>query len=183
MSRPELDAQAPVTDFRAFYWLKSELVAFCREQGLSTAGAKTELARRIEVFLTIGEASRDESQPRRRSQTGKMPDLFTRETVIGPNWRCSQRLRAFFEEQVGPQFHFNGVMRDFIKRDGVGKTLQDAIEAWHQDQGKPKTETEIAPQFEYNLHIRKFFGENPGKTLQDAIAAWNKKKAKRKEGL
>jgi len=112
-----------------------------------------------------------------------MPDLFTRQTVIGPGWRCSQSLRAFFEREVGPQFHFNGVMRDFIKRDGAGKTLQDAIDVWRQEKRKPHVETEIAPQFEYNRHIREFFKENPGKTLQDAIAAWNEKKAKRKDEL
>ncbi len=181
MDRPVLDAQISPVDFRAFYWLKSELVMFCREHGLSPTGSKVALAERIELFLATGKVSRGESQRSRRSQTRTMPDQFTRETVIGPNWRCSQQLRAFFEKEIGPQFHFDGMMRDFIKRDGVGKPLQDAIEVWQQEQSGPKVETQIAPQFEYNRHIREFFRQNPGKTLQDAIAAWNKKKTERKE--
>ena len=63
-----------------------------------------------------------------------MPTTFTPETVIGEGWRCSQALRAFFELEIGPRFHFNQVMRDFIKH-GSGKTLADAISAWQADVG------------------------------------------------
>ena len=176
-SRPTLDEQIPAADFRAFYWLKSELMAFCQRHGLPTTGSKAALAERIVVFLSTGEMRRPRIERRARA---KMPDQFNHNTVIGPNWRCSQELRAFFVAEIGPQFHFNGVMRDFIKQDGVGKTLQDAIDAWCQEKQNPRAETEIAPQFEYNRHMHEFFKQNPGKTLQDAIAAWYEKKAKRK---
>ncbi len=177
-NRPVLNEQISAADFRAFYWLKSELTAFCQRYGLPAAGSKAALAERIVVFLSTGEMRRPRAE--RRARAAKMPERFGRDTVIGSNWRCSQALRAFFVAEIGPQFHFNGVMRDFIKRDGVGKTLQDAIDAWQQAKRQPRAETEIAPQFEYNRHVREFFKENPGKTLQDAIAAWNDKKAKRK---
>jgi len=179
VNRPILDEQTSATDFAAFYWLKSELTAFCQRYGLPATGSKAALAERIVVFLATGEMRRPRIERRARA---KMPDRFSRDSVIGPNWRCSQELRAFFVAEVGPQFHFNAVMRDFIKRDGVGKTLQAAIDAWQQEKRKPRAETEIAPQFEYNRHVREFFKENPGQGLQDAIAAWNEKKAKRKGG-
>jgi len=70
-------------------------------------------------------------------------------------------------------------MRDFI-RNGAGRRLQDAIDAWLADRSSPEAETDIAPQFEYNRHMREFFKANPGKKLQDAIAAWNERKAQRK---
>ncbi len=178
VSRPILNAQISAADFRAFYWLKSELVVFCQKYGLSTAGSKAAITERIVVYLATGEMRR--TRVKQRARNGKMPAQFSRDTGIGPNWRCSQELRAFFVAEIGPQFHFNGVMRDFIKQDGVGKTLQDAIDACHQEKRKPRAETEIASQFEYNRHVREFFKENPGKTLQDAIAAWYEKKAKRK---
>ena len=178
MTRPKLDMQISAADFTAYYWLKDELLDFCRQQGLSTAGPKIELTERITIFLDTGEKTRPTSKSR---QQGKMPTQFTRDTVIGRGWRCSQALRAFFEQEIGPQFRFNGVMRDLIKSDGVGKSLQQAIDAWHLAQSQPRTEKKIAPQFEYNAHIREFMKQNSGTSLQDAIAAWKEKKAKCKE--
>ena len=55
MNRPELNITLSADDFRAFYFLKDELLQFCRDNGLSTAGSKLELAERIAVFLTSGE--------------------------------------------------------------------------------------------------------------------------------
>ena len=108
-----------------------------------------------------------------------MPEVFTRETVIGPGWRCSQPLRAFFLQEIGPQFHFNGVMRDFIKN-GAGRTLREAMDAWNADRSQPKTKKEIAPQFEFNRHIREYFKAHPGATLDEAIIAWRDEKVLRR---
>ena len=41
--RPTLNRQLDSTTFRDFYWLKEELVDFCRNNGLSTAGGKLEI--------------------------------------------------------------------------------------------------------------------------------------------
>lgn len=177
MARPALDTHISVADFQSFYWLKRELIAFCRKNGLPTGGSKTELTSRICVFLSTGKRPSPERPPQSKAKTAKMPNTFSRHTVIGSGWRCSQQLRAFFVQEIGPQFHFNETMRNFIKH-GEGKALQEAIETWHQAQKQPKTEKEIAPQFEYNRHIREFFKEHPEKTLQDAIADWKIKKAK-----
>ena len=42
-SRPPLNRSLSVDEFRHYYWLKDELVAFCREQGISRAGSKLEI--------------------------------------------------------------------------------------------------------------------------------------------
>jgi hypothetical protein len=152
------------------------LVAFCREYDLATSGSKETLAARIKEFLATGQRPAVEVI---RTHSSSMPKIFTPDTIIGLGWRCSEPLRAFFEAEIGPQFHFNGMMRDFIKN-GAGQTLQQAIEAWHHEKRQPPSEPEIAPQFEYNRHIRKFFKENPGQSLAEAIAAWNDQKSKRK---
>lgn len=177
MDRPELNRDISETDFRTFYWLKRELIDFCRRHGLPTSGSKFDLTDRIATFLSTGNVPQKNTKQARVSDN--MPEQFTRDTVIGPNWRCSQHLRAFFVQEIGPRFHFNGVMREFIKQ-GQGKTLQEAIDVWYQEKENPRPEKEIAPQFEYNRHIREFFKKHPGKTLQDAIAAWKIKKAKRR---
>ncbi len=177
--RPRLDSIISAEDFQAFYWLKEELLVFCRAHGLSTSGSKQVLSERIVSFLTRGSVPVQKSAAKPGSAV-KMPEQFTRDMVIGSGWRCSQALRAFFLQEIGPQFHFNGVMRDFI-RDGAGRTLQDAINVWEADRCQPKVEKEIAPQFEYNRHFREYFKSHPGATREAAIAAWKVKKGQRKD--
>ncbi|MBP7689929.1 MAG: hypothetical protein KA765_18570 [Thermoflexales bacterium] len=178
MTRPPLTCQLTADDFRSFYWLKAELLAFCREKGLSTSGAKTDLAERIALFLETGQRFAP-AQVTRRAASDPVPETLTRTTIIDANWRCGERLRAFFLQEIGPHFHFNGLMRDFI-RQGAGQTLGAAIDAWQADQAAPHHETNIAPQFEYNRFMRDFFKANPGRTRQYAIAAWQISKARRK---
>jgi hypothetical protein len=176
VSRPELTAHISLTDFREFYWLKEELVDFCRLQGLPATGSKAEISAGIEHFLETGNIS---AVAKSRRTTACMPDSLSRDTVIGTDWHCSEPLRAFFVREIGPQFHFNGTMRDIIQN-GAGKTLQDAIDVWYDSSSTTSIKKEIAPQFEYNQHMRDFFAENPEKTRQEAIEAWNAKKARRR---
>jgi hypothetical protein len=98
-----------------------------------------------------------------------MPDQFTLSSVIGPNWRCSQALRAFFEAHVGPSFHFNAAMRAFISQQ-QGKTLKEALEHYKHSLHAPKPP--ISEQFEYNRHMREFHLSNPGASRAQAVAAW-----------
>lgn len=152
MSRPPLTEKTSAAEFRAYYWLKEELVAFCRSAGLSTAGSKQEIAERIARFLETG--IREATAPAGGKVSGQMPDRFTRETVIGQGWRCSEPLRAFFSAETGKPFRFNQVMRDFVKY-GQGKTLGEALDVWQAATEAPER-TEIAPQFEYNRHMRAY---------------------------
>jgi hypothetical protein len=173
-SRPVLTRYTAVADFRSFYWLKAELVTFCREHHLPTTGAKQELAQRIAQYLS-GEALSAAPLEERSARACEKPKIFTRATVITPGWRCSQELRAFFEQEIGPRFHFDAAMRDLIYQ-GSGKTLHEIIEAWMTVHNQPARQKEIAPQFEYNRHIQDYFQTHPGASLQDAIEAWKVKK-------
>lgn len=55
MEKPVLDKKLDSETFRNFYFLKEELVNFCRENGLPTSGGKMEIADRIAHFLDTGE--------------------------------------------------------------------------------------------------------------------------------
>jgi len=172
MTRPALNAQLSADTFLRWYWLKEELAAFCRSVGISSGGSKQTLTERIARYLTTGESSAPAAP--RTSQKGQMPATFTRETVIGPGWTCSQALRVFFEQELGRSFHFDATLRDFIHH-GQGKTLQEAIRAWENAQTNP-VEKDVAPQFEYNRHIRAYLKAHPGAGLREAIAAWKEYK-------
>ncbi len=102
--------------------------------------------------------------------------MLTLDTVIHPDFVCTQRHRAFFKAVIGPTFHFSTFIQDFFKAN-VGKTYRDAVNAWTAEEERKKDaryQTRIAPQFEYNQFTRDFFADpkNTGKTRHDAIRAW-----------
>ena len=51
--RPQLTADLEPVTFAAWYWLKSELVAFCRTAGLGSTGDKRTVQARIEQHLVV----------------------------------------------------------------------------------------------------------------------------------
>ena len=52
--RPVLDRNLDSKTFRDFYYLKEELVNFCRENGIPVSGGKIEITDRIAYFLDTG---------------------------------------------------------------------------------------------------------------------------------
>ena len=168
-ARPALSADLPAETFEDWYWLRSELTAFCRAEGLRATGSKGELAARVSAYLRTGTRC-DRSAPRPRR--ARMPERFDEATVVGEGWRCSQPLRAFFEARLGPGFRFDAAMRALIAS-GAGLTLAQVMER-HAAQRAAPGRSEIAPQFEYNRFMRAFSQERPGASHADAVAAWRR---------
>ena len=52
IQRPLLDKNLDRKTFRDFYYLKEELVDFCRQNNLPVSGGKLEITERISHFLT-----------------------------------------------------------------------------------------------------------------------------------
>jgi hypothetical protein len=174
--RPNLKKGMSASDFKNFYWLKEELQLFCRENGLSASGTKIEIAERIECFLLTGEIKKPVSKSvPKQQQTQTVP--LSLETVITGNHRCSQEVRAFFKEVIGPKFHFSTYIQQYFKMN-VGKTYRDVVKAWYEEEERkidPSYKKEIARQFEYNQFFRDYFADpdNKGKSREEAIQAWN----------
>ena len=171
--RPKLDKNLSGAAFRAWYWLKDELVEFLRENGLPVTGGKTELTDRIADFLDTGNVNAP--KPTRKTSKKPVGDI-TPETVIEENFVCSEKHRAFFKTQLGESFTFNVKFQKWLKSN-AGKTYRDAVEAYKEikkDKGGRKT---IDSQFEYNTYIRDFFEHNPGHPLEEAIRCWKYKKS------
>lgn len=173
-ARPDLSRKIDSKTFRSFYYLKEELVAFCRENGLSTSGSKIELTDRIVHFLDTGEVK----MVKRKVVQCKNVNVgnITIGTKIEENFVCSEKHRAFFKEHIGNSFSFNVLFQKWLKSN-VGKTYEDAINAYYQIlEDKKKGTTKIDKQFEYNTYIRDFFADNKGKSLDDVIKCWKYKK-------
>lgn len=170
--RPALEKTLDSATFREFYYLKEELAAFCRKNGLPVSGGKAEITDRIAAFLQTGEVLPAPAARAKAAPTGEL----TKDTKIEPNFVCSEKHRAFFKEHIGKSFSFNVAFQTWLKSN-PGKTYREAITAYRTIlETKKIQKTKIDKQFEYNTYIRDFFAENEGRSLKDAIRCWNYKK-------
>ena len=171
--RPVLNKDLDGSTFRSFYYLKEELVRFCRENNLPVSGGKPELTDRIAYFLDTGKIS--EASAKRKTTSNI--SIITENTTIEENIVCSEKHRAFFKEKIGKGFSFNVMFQKWLKTN-AGKTYGDAISAYYQIlEEKKNKKTTIDKQFEYNTYIRDFFEDNHGKSLEEAIICWKYKKS------
>ncbi len=173
MDRPELNNQLDSKTFREYYYLKEELIDFCKKNDLQTTGCKIELTDRISKFLDTGERIFKVYDSRRT----KIIDEITLESIIEDNFVCSEKHRAFYKKEIGKSFSFNVLFQKWLKSN-AGKTYKDSIEAYYKIlEDKKNNKTTIDKQFEYNTYIRDFFNDNKDKTLDDAIKCWKYKKS------
>ena len=171
--RPLLNKQLNGDTFRKWYWLKEELVSFCRENGLPANGSKTELTDRIACFLDTGKVLSSNTSKRAAAKV----TLLALDSLIEPNIVCSEIHRAFFKEHIGESFSFNVAFQKWLKAN-AGKTYREAVAAYYEIlEAKKKNKTSIDKQFEYNTYVRDFFEANKGRSLDDAIKCWKYKKS------
>ena len=171
--RPELSRDISVEVFRNYYYLKEELVKFCRKYDLQTTGSKQELTDRIAYFLETGKKKSASSKCIQAESIGEI----TENTLIEANIVCSEKHRAFFKERIGKAFSFNVAFQKWLKSN-AGKTYADAIQAYYAIlEEKKKSMPVIDKQFEYNTYIRDFFADNNGMSLENAIKCWKYKKS------
>lgn len=173
MDRPELNKKLDSKTFREYYYLKEELIDFCRKNNLQTTGSKIELTDRISKYLDTGERIFKSYDTRRT----KIIDEITLDSVIEDNFVCSEKHRAFYKKEIGNSFSFNVLFQKWLKSN-AGKTYKDSIVAYYKIlEDKKNNKTTIDKQFEYNTYIRDFFNDNKDKTLDDAIKCWKYKKS------
>ncbi len=171
--RPNLDLKLDGKTFKEYYYLKEELVDFCRKNDLQTTGGKLELTERIEKFLDTGKKDYTSHTSKKKA----ISDEITLDTIIEENIVCSEKHRAFYKEQIGNKFSFNVLFQKWLKSN-AGKTYQDSVKAYYQIlEDKKKNKTTIDKQFEYNTYIRDFFEDNKDKDLEQAIKCWKYKKS------
>jgi len=178
MKRPELNTKISLENFQNFYWLKTELISFCRANGISTTGGKIEIVRRIEHYLTTGKVIQTSLKPVPTSSFDWKDAALNLNTKLTDNYKNTENVRAFMTMHIGPHFKFNTEFMNWSKVN-AGKSLADAIQEWNRiyDLKRNKDIKKIIPpQFEYNIFIRNFFTDYPGMSLKEAIKCWKIKK-------
>ncbi|HRL50096.1 MAG TPA: DUF6434 domain-containing protein [Propioniciclava sp.] len=166
--RPTLSPDMSGAELRRWYWLRNELVDFARTLGVTTTGTKTLLTQRLAHALD-GVPSTEPARTRQR-RTAALSGSLTAQTVIPSGQRCSQPVRAWFTDQVGPGFRFDAPMREFFARSDGSTTLGDALE--HYRSTREPTERSIDPQFEYNRFTRAWYSQHPGGSRDALLVAW-----------
>lgn len=170
--KPNLDNNLDGKTFKEYYYLKEELIDFCRKNDLQTTGCKLELTERIATFLDTGK----KTYKSHTTMKNRIVDNITLNTIIEENFVCSEKHRTFYKKQIGNSFSFNVAFQKWLKSNS-GKTYQDSIKVYYQIlENKNKNKTIIDKQFEYNTYIRDFFDDNKAKNLEQAIKCWKHKK-------
>lgn len=136
--RPKLDKNLDGKTFREFYYLKEELVDFCRRYGLPTSGGKLEITERIAHFLDTGEVIAAKKVQKKsqiigngfsfnvafqkwlKSNTGK-----TYADAITAYYRILEEKKSS-KTKIDKQFEYNTYIRDFFA-DNQGNSLNEAI--------------------------------------------------------
>lgn len=178
MTRPKLDENISIENFQNYYWLKKELVDFCRNLGINTSGGKIDISYRIEQYLKTGEKIVHSEREKSISKFNWNSTKLDLNTLITDNFSCTENVRSFFKQTIGENFKFNVPFLKWLKSNNR-KTLEEAIEKWKEINAHKKDtnfKTEIAPQFEYNTYIREFMSDNRNLSMKDAINCWNSKR-------
>lgn len=156
------------------YWLKLQLIDFCKKNGLSTAGSKKNLEQRIAVFLSSGSKIKLESNKQTGQRDSHQP--LMRDTLV-VNYKNDAATRLFFIKHIGQHFRFDAYLRQFTNINNITKNLTygDLIDGWLQEEAQrknPNHQTRIGEQFEYNQFTRDYFSNEKGRSRSDAIKAW-----------
>ena len=174
-SRPEIAIGLDSRTFREYYYLKKELVTFCRDNHLPASGGKQELTERIACFLDSGIVQQPAAK--RNVKHGTAVPEITPDSIIEEGFVCTETHRNYFKKEIGNRFSFNVPFQQWLKAN-AGKTYTDAVTAYHEIlKAKKAKKGSIGKQFEYNAYIRDFFADNAGKTLEDGIKCWKYKKS------
>jgi len=185
--RPSLNKNISLKDFKDFYWLKEELLKFCKEEGLKKNGGKIELSERIEHFIKTGNRQliKANSKHKSKSTFDWNNEKLSIETEITDNYKNTENVRKFFQQQLGKPFKFNVKFMNWMKAN-AGKTMKDAIKEWQRIKAEAKSNIkskEIAPQFEYNRYLRDFMADNPNSKRELGIKCWKIKKSMRGDNV
>ena len=181
--KPKLNNKISLQDFKDFYWLKAELVAFCKKNNINRSGGKIEIINRIIYFIETGknlEKTKINIQ-KSKSNFNWNAEKLSCETVITDNYKNTENVRQFFTAEIGKYFKFNVLFINWMKQN-IGKTLKDAIEEWNRIyilKRDKNHKSEIGVQFEYNTYIRDFLADNPKLSIRDAKKYWMLKRETR----
>ena len=177
-TRPNIEDIKTGAELVCWYWLKEELVAYCKSADMNYTGVKFDILEQISRFLDNKPVEK-EQKVKVQSQFDWHSEPLTLETIITDSYKNSQNVRRFFQENCSAKFNFNIAFMAWMKAN-VGKTLRDAVAEWERQNAQSKNKnfkTDIPKGNQYNQYMRDFFADNPDKTIKEARHFWALKRA------
>ena len=172
-NRPILDKNITPINFKQFYWEKIELINFCRSNALATQGAKLDLAKRIEEFLTSGKKEKPSQKKVSKGQWDSEQISLTRDTIV-VNYKSDPVTRAFFQKEIGQHFRFKADVLTWIKTKlQAGEELKygDIISEWNKKELLARDldyKRVIPKQFQFNQFMKDWKEANAGAGSREA---------------
>ena len=173
--RPKLNLKTNSEEFLNYYWLKTELISFCKINNLPGSGSKDELTARIYEYLKSGKIIK----PLKKGTKKTIINIpLSLDAKIPEEYKNDERHRVFFKSVIGDHFKFNVLFMNWMKKN-PGKTYKKAVAEWNRiiEAKKEGKKTEISSQFQYNQYTRDFFKANPNAKRSDLIKCWKYKKS------
>lgn len=177
--RPDIESIRTGAEFERWYWLRSELVDFCRDHGLGTSGRKPELANRIAHFLNTGQIQRSTPASPTSTVDWRKAEL-TLETEITDSYSNTQNMRSFMRLNAADHFKFSNEFMDWM-RSNQGKTLADAVAFWLDLDDRKRNggyREKPLPQNQFNQFTRALSEAVPGISAKEVRRLWAIKRAK-----
>jgi Domain of unknown function (DUF6434)/SAP domain-containing new25 len=175
--RPSISSISTGKNLKQWYWLKTELVAYCKVAGVNYSGGKFEILKRIAEMLD-NKYSPSMKLKKVKSTFNWHTESLSLTTKITDSYRNGSNVRSFFVKYCGEKFHFSISFMKWMKENN-GKKLKDAVKEWKRldELSKDKNFKSAIPSHnQYNQYIRDFFADNPSKTLKEARHFWKMKR-------
>ena len=179
MKRPSFEDINSGAEFNQWYWLKDEMVVFCKRLNLPAHGRKFELRDRLMYALDNNGSILKEAKPKKSlSDFNWAKAELSLETKITDNVSFGPNFRGFMKMHIGPSFSCHSDFMDWVKAN-PGRSLGDAINQWLALEKRKKTpgfKRQIADNNMYAQYTRDFLSDNKGMRLSDAKKYWLIKK-------
>lgn len=174
-TRPLFEELTDAEDFDNWYWMKEELVAFCKASGIPYSGSKNELRQRIMdqmngVEITVKTVKKPQSHFDWARETITLETILTDSVTFGTNFR------GFLKKHI-TGFVCSAEFMDWVKKN-AGKTVEDAITKYPEIMADKKKGIMIdkSDHNVLNAYVDAFMKANPQHSGKDAMKCWLKKK-------
>ena len=160
MKRPIFSEKLSVSEFKKFYWYKTELQEICQKYKLPTYGTKYELAVYIIQFLN-GTPAHLIKPVRKNNRSGIPASEITPHTkIIASGVSLNNETRKFFCKYYNvKKFSFNKAMgikmREIESNNDVEATIQDLIDVYEKGT-MDLTGNNEEKTYQWNNFVREF---------------------------
>lgn len=165
--RVNLNKNLDEKTFRNCYYLKEELVKFCKENNLPTGGSKAELTERIAIFLKSGKVC--EGKTYNKMEIGNVC-MAQASNNKDRNENCA--VHALKDSAKSGICSAQGAGKSNTSVENIDEDTLIETNIVCSQKHRAFFESRIGNGFSFNVRFQKWLKANAGKTYRDAIEAY-----------